>query len=137
MQVVDGQIIPGIKIGQFYLGSKKEDMLDKDIIDYSEWIRDDGFSIVSVENAKFWFDVNHVLIQIGVTIGFKGKLKGGIGIGNNMSDIQKEYGGYKKDNSIYAIKDIMGLCFELGDTDDDNFWDDTIAPIEWIFVYKE
>ncbi len=132
MKLTCGAIKPGVKIGDFLIGSKKEDIIPKLDEGYTVWERGDGFCIYTFDNFKLWFDVNGRLEQIGVTKGFAGDYKS-ICIGSKLTDVMAKFGQYETDGDVYLISGIEGICFELEDVDD---WEELTAPIEWIFVYK-
>lgn len=71
---------------------------------------------------------------------FKGKVKGKVGIGSYLSDVEKFIGRPEEDGqnieTIYIIKDLPGICFELQDNDIDEEWNENTAPIETISVFK-
>lgn len=132
MKLVNGEVEPGIRISNYLIGSKKEDVLSNLDDTYTVWERGDGFCIYTLDNFKLWFGVNGELEQIGVTKGFCGNYKS-ICIGTTMQDVVKQFGGYENDGDVYLIPGLEGICFELKDIDN---WDELTAPIEWIFVYK-
>ena len=127
-----GIIEPGKRIGEFYIGSSKEEVISALGSKYQLWTRNDGFCIYTFSNFKLWFDENGRLIQIGVTKGFLDGYNN-IFIGSTMKDVVEIYGSYENDDVQYLLPDVDGICFELEDVDD---WDELTAPIEWIFVYK-
>ena len=134
MYILEGDIIPGIKIGKFVIGSLKKRIMEYIGSEYEE-IEVDGVSIITVDNAKMWFDNNNRLQQIGVSSGFENKYNT-IGIGSTMEDVKRKFGSYYNEYDEYMINGVDGICFELGDLDELDYWDEKIAPIEWIFVYK-
>ena len=132
MTIIKGDIVPGIRIGEFVIGTLKEEIMIKIKGDYKQWERGDGFCTITLENAEMWFDTTQRLQQIAVTKGFQDQYNT-IGIGSTMKDVVEKFGAYENDGVEYLIKGIEGICFELEDIDD---WDELYAPIEWIFVYK-
>lgn len=132
MKLIYGEIEPGLRIGNFIIGSNKEDVVSRISGKYKVWERGDGFCAFTMDNFKLWFGVNGELEQIGVTKGFLGSYKS-IGIGQTMKEVTMQLGKYENDGDVYSIAGINGICFELEDVDD---WDELTAPIEWIFVYK-
>ena len=94
-----------------------------------------GGNVYNAENAMFFFNKDNRLYQVGVTIGFTSKLDDCIGIGSTMADVKIKYGGYYEEYDDYLIDGLEGIYFELGDTDEDDDWDELAAPIKWIFVY--
>ena len=133
--LIKGEIEPGIRIGNYRIGTKKEEILSEIDGEYTVWERGDGFSTYTFDNYKLWFDENGELQQIGVTYGFIGSYES-VHIGTTMKEIETNFGGYDNENDIYEISGVKGICFELGDMDDCDDWDELEAPIEWIFVYK-
>lgn len=138
MKIENGNIMPQVGIARFLLGKEREEIVEILEDDYKFSVNEkNGWSFVEIENAKFYFNSDKVLQQIGVTIGFSGKLENCIGIGSTLSDLKKKYGEFYNEYDQYMIKGIEGVCFELGDTDDEEEWDELNAPIEWIFVYND
>lgn len=138
MIIKNGNIMPQIGISQFFLGKKQKEIIDMLGNDYTVYLNEkNGWTFIDIDNAKFYFNSDKDLLQIGVTIGFHGKLENCIGIGDTLSDLQKKYGGFYNEYDQYYIKGMEGVCFELGDTDDEDEWDELNAPIEWIFVYND
>ena len=136
MTIIKGDIVPGIRIGEFVIGTLKEEIMVKIKGDYKQWERGDGFCTITLENAKMWFDTTQRLQQIAVTKGFQNQYNT-IGIGSTMKDVVEKFGAYENDGVEYLIKGTEGICFELGDMDEwDDYWDELYAPIEWICVYK-
>lgn len=135
MMIKDGNIVPGKGIYPFFIGMLSEELIKMLNGEHSIENRRDGVFVLSVENAKFFFNKKKRLYQIGVSYGFESKFEGKIGIGNTMTDILKAYEGYFKEYDLYLIKGIDNLSFELGDTDDAEEWNELEAPIEWIWVY--
>ena len=132
MKLICGEIEPGKRISNFFIGSKREDVITELDDNYKVWEREDGFCIYTLENFRLWFGVNGDLEQIGVTKGFFGNYKS-IRIGATMQEVAIQFGQYENDGDVYLITGLDGICFELEDVDD---WEELTAPIEWIFVYK-
>ena len=128
-----GIIEPGKRIGEFYIGSSKEEVISALGSKYQLWTRNDGFCIYTFSNFKLWFDENGRLIQIGVTKGFLSDYQT-ISIGSTMYDIKKKFGDYINDDVVYEIPNVKGIGFELEDVEN---WEELTAPIEWIFVFKD
>lgn len=135
MLIKEGNIIPGKGICPFFLGMSSEEIISLINSEYSIERRIDGIFVLSVTNAKFFFNREKRLYQVGVTTGFESKFEGNIGIGNTMADVQNLYEGYYEDCDIFLIKGIDKLSFELGDIDDEDEWNELEAPIEWLWVY--
>jgi len=133
----DGKLLPGECIGEYSLGMTEECVVALLDSKYTRLDRENGSCVISVENAKFWFDPNKKLTQIGVTTGFVSKYKDRIGIGNTLTDIRNMIGECYREYDDYLIKGVKGIAFELSDIDSyDDEWDELTAPIEWIFIYK-
>ena len=132
MILSNGKIEPGKRIGEYLIGSKKQEILNRAGEAIKVWERGDGFCKYTYENYILWFDINGCLCQIGVTKGFLDGYNN-IFIGYTMKDVVEIYGSYENDDVQYLLPDVDGICFELEDVDD---WDELTAPIEWIFVYK-
>ena len=80
------------------------------------------------------------LIRIMVRNDFKGKVYGKVGIGSYLSDVEKYIGKPEESGqfieTVYIIKDLPGIGFELQDNEIEEEWDDKTAPIETISVFK-
>ena len=135
MRIVEGKIFPGRGIGEYMLGSDEDTILDRIEGEYKRIEREDGYSIIITENAKFWFDSKKQLFQLGVTTGFLGKYDNNIGIGDTLADLQSKVGAFYEEGDDYLVKGVQGIAFELSDIDDLE-WDELVVPIEWIYVYK-
>lgn len=129
---MNGIIKPGVQLGNFYIGTKKEDIAISIKEEYIVRDLGDGFCKIMVDNYILWFDSDEALSQIGVTKGFLDGYNN-IHIGSTMQDVINIYGAFENDDVEYLIPNVGGICFELEDVDD---WDELTAPIEWIFVYK-
>ena len=55
--LITGEIEPGIRIGYFRIGEKKEDILSEIDDRYTVWEREDGFSIYTFDNYMLCFEV--------------------------------------------------------------------------------
>ena len=62
--LITGEIEPGIRIGNFRIGTKKEDILSEIDDRYTVWEREDGFSIYTFDNYMLWFEADGKLQQI-------------------------------------------------------------------------
>lgn len=134
MKIIEGRILPGQGIGEYMLGSDEDTIIDSIGGEYKRIERKDGSCVIIIENAKFWFDSQKHLLQLGVTTGFLGKYNN-IGIGDTLADVQSKVGSFYEEGDDYLVKGIEGIAFELGDSNDSE-WDELIVPIEWIYVYK-
>lgn len=134
MKILDGKIFPGEGIGKYKLGMDVECIVEYLNNEYVKQEREDGSCVIVIDNAKFWFNSKKKLIQIGVTGEFHSKYDGKIGIGDTLSDVQREIGAFYEEGDDYLIKDINGIAFELSDGEGDE-WDAMTTPIEWIYIY--
>lgn len=132
MQLVDGNIMAGVGIGNIKLNITREALLKVIGTDYTEQFLEMG-SIITIENAKFWIDTEGKVAQIGVGKGFRGMYKNIIGIGSTLTDVISQIGGFVEVEYAYELEDEKGICFELEDVDD---WEQLTAPIEFIFVFR-
>ena len=142
MKIKDGEIIPGVSIGEIRLDMTREELLSVIGSDYKE--TEDDVSIIEVENAKFWVSKKYNrLNQIGVMKDFKGRYKNlTIEIGSTLKELTEHLGNYVEDEYgyTYEIENILGMCFELEDVEEFENWDEAetlAAPIERIFVYRK
>ena len=139
MRIIEGKIIPGVAIGEYYIGMKKEDLIKKLGNDYTDQWLGSGNRRIILENAMIWIDPNGLVSQIGVTKGFCAAYQNKIRIGTTLNEIKKMYGGYENFYDTYNLIGVDGLCFELEDVDEyeyisvNDIWR---SPIEWIFVYR-
>ncbi len=137
MIIREGKVIPNVGIGPFRLGMSTKE-LEKIICDYTIENRTNGIlKVYHVENAQFFFDKNDALQQAGVSFGFKSKYLDAIGIGDTVKELTKLGYEYYEEFDDYLIRGVDGICFELGDTNSDDDWNEKEAPIEWIFVYDK
>lgn len=82
----------------------------------------------------FWFSQEGVVFQITVLNGFVGKFEGLIGIGDTLTKVKYHFGDYYYEPYVWRIPNIEGICFELNDTECEE-WDESDAPIATITVY--
>ncbi|MCH5268464.1 MAG: hypothetical protein J1E62_08985 [Lachnospiraceae bacterium] len=140
MKIENGEIIPGVGIGEFKIGMSKEELLEILGDDYTESYLSGVDWKLDIENAAFWIHKHYGVRQIGVWGDFKGSYKGSVKIGTTLSEIQEMFGAYEEAggiiDAIYEIVGVDGMCFELDDLDDWDDWDELIAPINVIFVYR-
>lgn len=132
MRIEVGDIIPGIGIGEYLLGMKKNSLLEKIGNDYSERRVGQDESVIIIENAKIWLTKEGIVRQIAVTEGFSGSYKKCVTIGTTMQTIKDYFGAYEYVDYTYNILGVDGMCFELKDIEE---WNELTAPIEWIFVF--
>lgn len=135
MKIKNGDICPGKSISDLNLGMSYEQvrkMFSDDFqIDTSYVVR-----VIKLDNAKLWFDENNILCQILVFGDFSGKLKGKIGIGSTLEEVEKQIGPYRYDLGVYVLENQEGICFELKDTDEEDEEDEQEKEIEYIAVFK-
>ena len=132
----NADIIPGKSIGEFYLGMCFAD-IQKRVHDFK--IEDgETCDILMCGDIRFWVDKEKdSCFQILVEGDFTGKYDNKIGLGTTLKDINKMGLEWYEDLDAYFIKGIDGICLELGDTEDDEEWDELSAPIETISVYAQ
>lgn len=132
MTLNEGDIIPGERIGEIYLGwdlSKLEAYIG------SEYKVEDRpkCRVLDIGTAKFWIDkTTNLLTQILVYGDFKGRLAGQIGIGSTLRDVQEKIGPWREELGVYVLDKVDGVCFELRDDED---WDQLSTPIQYISVF--
>ena len=139
MQIVEGKLIPGVAIGEYYIGMKKEDLIKKLGNDYINQRLGSGNRRIIIENAMIWIDPDGLVSQIGVTKGFRSAYQDKIHIGTTLNEIKEMYGGYENRYDTYNLIGVDGLCFELEDVDEFEYLDESDilrSPIEWIFVHR-
>lgn len=83
MEIENGEIIPGVRIGEFKIGMSKEELL-KIIGDYTERYLSGVDWRLDIENAAFWIHEHYGVRQIGVWGNFKGSYKGSVKIGTTL-----------------------------------------------------
>ena len=94
---------------------------------YILWTHDLGF---------FFNNDSHDLKQIVVRNNFDGLFKEKFGLGSSLDEIQSVLGKIYRTEDVYELKEIPGICFELGSVSSDQEWHEMKAPIEVICVYK-
>ena len=68
--MVNGTIVPGVRIGKCYIGEQKSKILRLFSDNGQVWDRGDGFCICTYDNVKLWFDTDGTLCL--AAIGVKG-----------------------------------------------------------------
>ena len=132
----NADIIPGKSIGEFYLGMCFSD-IQKRVRDFEIDDRE-TCDVLMCGDISFWVDKEKdSCFQILVEGDFTGKYDNKIGLGATLDDINKMGLEWYEDLDAYFIKGIDGICLELGDTEDDEEWDELSAPIETISVYAQ
>lgn len=133
MEIIHGNVEPGIGIGDFKINMSKEELLDKIGLFYKNY----SHNIIEVGNAKFWLD-NHDRVEgIAVDKDFKGKFLEHIGMGSTLVDVLKYAREYFEDYDTYGLKDYKGIRFELGEQEYDDNWDEMTAPLGSFIVFRE
>ena len=136
MKMKNGAIIAGKSISNVNLNITKEELIFLIGKEYEESKRNEKDITIAIENAEFWITSDNKLHQITVWGDFEGKYKEIIGIGSTLQDVKKYVGNYNEENFIYGVENDEGICFELGDTEDDDDWDELVAQIAYISVYR-
>lgn len=145
MKIEYGEIIPGVRLGEFTIGMKKEDVIEKINNNCKEEIQWDAYNHrIYLENAIIGFDDNDFVEGISVTKGFKGRYNGILIIGSTLETISKTLGSCKQfDGPVtvdYKIVGIEGLSFGLeendDDVDEDDIWCEKNLSIEWLTIYR-
>lgn len=138
MQIVVGEVIPGVAIGKYHIGMKMKDLLKEIGNDYIYHGLGFGKCKIILENALIWIDENQLIEEVGVSKGFQSAYQDHIRIGTTLKEIKEIYGGYEEGYDTYNLIGVDGMCFELEDGNDipEDEWDELKLPIEWIFVYK-
>lgn len=135
------EIIAGKRIGNFELGMPYETLIKKIKEHGSIRInKTKGFSstILTCFPYRFWIDdTSKQITQITVSSGYQGKFLDSIGIGSTLHDIKSIAGEYYEDLDVFKLKLYPGICFEVGDSGTDAFWDELSAPVEDISIYIE
>lgn len=138
MPEIQGEIIPGVSIGAYYIGMEKKELIKKLGILYIDRYQRNGKHEIIIKNAKIELDENNFVKQIGVTKGFQGDYQDKIRIGMTLNEVQKIYGDCEEAGGIYRLKGAAGLSFEL--ENDGSMADDSRdieqQRIEWIYVYR-
>jgi hypothetical protein len=136
MKILEGDILPGIGIGNFKLGITRDELLSRLGDDYMQRESGEG-GIIDIGNASFWIGNDGRVNQIGVSGDFKGKYKEVMGLGTIAEDVKKYVDDYVEVWDGYELENVRGICFQLGDAGDDSYWDEQKAPIEWIGVFLD
>lgn len=133
------KIIPGIRVGKYYLGMSINELLNnlsKEHINYQIQPLNNPVKI-KTSNITFWIK-DDLIDQIMVHNNFSGKFRDFIGIGSTLSDVLNFVGnwksGYYDIAPIYVLVDVPGICFEL---EDEDYWDEKEAPIKYISIYPD
>ncbi len=132
-----GNIIPGKCIGNIHLRMNMEQVNNLVSIDKVENLQ--NCYILQSKNIKIWVNKKEDKVtQILVEGEFKGKYKDAIGIGSTLHNIQKKLNlNWYEDLDCYFLDGVEGICFELGDSGDDQHWYEEIAPIIAISVFSK
>jgi hypothetical protein len=132
-------IIPGKSIGLFKLGMSEDELFN---------IFEDSYRIEQRANtkvywsgpAKIWVDNSSGKVtQISMGPGYKGSVNGGIMVGSLLNDIRQSLGkpyAHPWDDT-YRVEGVLGICFELEESDINQDWDEETTKIEYISVFEE
>lgn len=74
MKILEGDILPGIGIGDFKLDITREELLSRLGDDYTQSENCKG-RMIDIENTSFWIGNDGRVNQIGVSGDFRGKYK--------------------------------------------------------------
>lgn len=130
----DLEIIPGVRVGRFHLGSDLDTLLQQIEFDYTLEKRDD-YTFIFSENFWFHHNDNVGLYSIYARGKFMGKYKG-ISIGTVLADLKSEL-NYEIDEDY--LQETMWWRFHLPDEPGIHFvpvkeWDDR-TPVNFISVF--
>ncbi|MBA4601714.1 hypothetical protein [Thermoactinomyces mirandus] len=136
--MVTNEIIPGVRIGKFYIG-ENVDILKKKLSGRVDIEKGSQSIVLKTENMSFWIDKRtNKVFQIGVTNNFKGKFLDRIGLGSTLLDVQKSIGEWEEEFDVYILPKYPGICFELKDIDDyEEEWNESEMPINAIYIYDQ
>lgn len=128
------KIVPGKCIGSINIGMNIEQV--KTIININSIQELPHNIILKSDNIKIWINKSeNKVTQILACKDFKGNYKG-ICIGATLEEIQNHLKlNYYEYLDCYYLEGISGICFELGDSGDNCYWDEKTAPIETICVF--
>lgn len=131
-----GNIVPGKCIGEIYLDMNAEQIYE--MININNVRELPTHYILYSKNLKIWIDKKeNKVTQILVEKGFKGKYNSFIGIGSTLKEIYNKFKiNWYEELDCYYLEGIDGMCFELGDSGNDEYWDEETAPIIYISVFK-
>jgi len=133
--MIYGNIVPGRSIGKIYLGMSSKQIYE--IISVNKVRELPTHYIFHSENIKIWISKEEDKVtQILVEKKFKGKYNGFIGIGSTLKEIYNKLKiNWYEDLDCYYLENTDGICFELGDSGDDEYWDEETAPIIYISIF--
>lgn len=131
----NGEIVPGERIGNIRLGMNYKEL--RQMIEEFEVNDLPSCEVMVCKDVMIWVNKEKdVATQILVYGDFMGKYKDKIGLGSTLTDVQNLLNvTWHEDLDTYVLDDAPGMCFELGDSGDDTYWDEMAAPIEYISVY--
>ncbi|MCI8806239.1 MAG: hypothetical protein HFE59_10245 [Clostridiales bacterium] len=94
--------------------------------------------IIYSKNIKIWINKEeNKVTQILAENKFKAKYKELIGIGSTLKEIHDKLKiNWYEELDCYYLEGIDGMCFELGDSGNDEYWDEETVPIVYISVFK-
>jgi len=133
--MIYGSIIPRKCIGEIYLDMNMKQICK--IINVNEIEELPNFYVIQSENIKIWINKEEdKATQILVEKEFKGKYNEFVGIGTTLEDIYNKFNiNWYEDLDCYYLENINGIGFELGDSGDEQYWDEKTAPIIAIFIF--
>ena len=149
---LDAPIIPGASAGGIALGSRIQDVLadtgdyftvkrfpplDRPIPDWYARLDSPPSSTVYTSAAIDLWVKDGKVHQIGVHDGYRGKLRGVIGVGSTLAELAVQVGVWDEDDDgELVVLGLPGLCFDvdalLRGTPDPGL---EYAPIAWLFVF--
>ena len=135
MKLIEGEVIAGQRIGSIGLNITKDELINIIGNDYKILVQETCI-IIEIENARFWISSDGKVDQIGVGKGFEGKYKNVIGLGSTLNEVKKYVGNYINVYDTFEIENESGICFELGDVEEWEEWNELKAPIEFIYVFR-
>jgi hypothetical protein len=110
MLQLNDEIVPGISAAGIALGSNIETVLrkvePKSITELNGCIRYDFGEICLWESGG-------VIDQIGLVLGYTGKLSKKIGVGSTLKELENEFGEISEDeDDNLIVEGLLGVCFE-------------------------
>lgn len=133
-----GDIIPGEGVGIFRLDWSLSRLMEHLPEHYETEKIPYGF-VIWTPIMGFWIDADTLRItQILVRGAFRGKLKGIVGIGSTLLDVEAVVGQVDDDEDDgFGIQDMPGICFEVHNTDGYSSKEDVMTePITEVSVYE-
>ena len=111
MIFLDAPILPGLSAAGIRLGSSKAEVLELAIPKSIERLGD-GAEKLDYGSVTVWTR-SGVVDQVGVSGGYSGKLRGCIGLGDSIANIQAAVGPVTEDDEDnLVVLELPGWCFE-------------------------